>query len=65
MDFARSNVPGEATTQSIGPQWSSLRFGDRIKSFDVVGNLGAPLDGDEDPEESDVNAVHDADNNAD
>ncbi|KAJ3477344.1 hypothetical protein NLI96_g10522 [Meripilus lineatus] len=46
VDLPRSNVPGEQSVSGSGHSvWSStLRFADQIRSFDVVANIGAPLD---------------------
>ncbi|KAJ3482760.1 hypothetical protein NLI96_g6762 [Meripilus lineatus] len=46
VDLPRSNVPGEYSETDDGHSvWSScLRFADQIKSFNLVANMGAPLD---------------------
>ncbi|KAJ3477346.1 hypothetical protein NLI96_g10525 [Meripilus lineatus] len=52
IDLPQSNVPGEySTSENGGSVWSScLRFADQIRSFDVVANIGAPLDNGEEAE---------------
>ncbi|KAJ3476049.1 hypothetical protein NLI96_g11428 [Meripilus lineatus] len=44
FDLPRSNVPGDNTTHDVNLAWSSrLNFANRIKTIDIVGNIGAPL----------------------
>ncbi|KAJ3487551.1 hypothetical protein NLI96_g3439 [Meripilus lineatus] len=52
IDLPRSNVPGEYSTTEDGRSvWRScLRFADQIKSFNIVANIGAPLDHGEEAE---------------
>ncbi|KAJ3477807.1 hypothetical protein NLI96_g10212 [Meripilus lineatus] len=45
MDLPETNVPGEITTSTAGNFWrAGLQLTDQVKSLDVLGNIGSPLD---------------------
>ncbi|KAJ3480452.1 hypothetical protein NLI96_g8341 [Meripilus lineatus] len=50
-DLPSSNVPGELLSQTDQSAWSSRLIFDKIKSIDIVGNLGEDLDHDDENED--------------
>ena len=52
VDLPRSNVPGEHSISENGHSVlsSCIRFASQIRSFDVIANIGEPLDNGEEVE---------------